>query len=362
MLETEGPGGAEVVVLHLAEELRRMGYGVCPVVLTRATSPGWLERAYEQRGFAPERVGIRGAIDWRCLRDTVRVLRRRRVTAVHSHEFGMAIYGTAASRIIRRPHVITMHGNMWMTNALRRRAALRWAFRNSAASVAVSHDTQRHLVRALGVRDSLIGTVWNGIPERVGTRAPLRDALRLGDDDVLIVATGNLIERKGHATLLRSLADIRDRHSDLEWHVAIAGEGVERPALEQLIAERGLADRAHLLGHRGDVPDVLAASDIFVMPSIWEGLPLAVLEAMFAGTVVVASDVSGIPEAIPTPEVGRLTPPGDAGALAATLLPLMRDAALRRRLGEAGRARAREHFAVNQMANAYLGLYGFSAT
>jgi len=117
MLESEGPGGAEVVVLHLAEELRRRGHTVCPVVLTRATSPGWLEQQYVARGFSPERLGIRGALDWKCLRGLIGILRQRKVTAVHSHEFGMAIYGTAAARWLRLPHVITMHGNMWMTDA-----------------------------------------------------------------------------------------------------------------------------------------------------------------------------------------------------------------------------------------------------
>lgn len=356
MLESEGPGGAEVVVLHLAEELRRRGHGVCPVVLTRAPEAGWLEQECTRRGFVPERVGIRGALDWRCLRDTVRVLRRRGVTAVHSHEFGMAIYGTAASRWMRLPHVITMHGNMWMTLARRRRIALRWAMRNSASTVAVSEDTRRHLLTALGGAPSMIGTVLNGVPDPAGKGTLLRQALGIAPAEVLIVAVGNLIERKGHAILLRSLSEVRRTDPDLAWQVAIAGEGVERPELERLAATPELRGRAHLLGHRGDVPDVLAAADVFVMPSIWEGLPLAVLEAMFAGCAVVASHVSGIPEAIPSPEVGRLVPPGDEGALALTLRSLLRDTALRESLGRAARERAVREFSVARMADDYLAL------
>jgi glycosyltransferase involved in cell wall biosynthesis len=356
MLESEGPGGAEVVVLHLAEELRRRGHGVVPVVLTRATEPGWLEQACAARGFTPERVGIRGAIDTQCLRDLLSLLRRREVTAVHSHEFGMAIYGTVACLLLRLPHVITMHGNMWMTNAFRRRAALRWAFRFSETT-AVSDDTRRHLVRALGVPDSRIRTVLNGVPELVGHRTKVRHELGLGDEVVLITAVGNLIERKGHAFLIRALALVAARVPDADWHLAIAGEGVERPQLEALARESGTSHRVHLLGHRHDIADVLAASNVFVMPSTWEGLPLAVLEAMFAGTAVIASGISGIPEAIADGVDGLLVPPGEVEPLAAALQSLITDQARREAMGQSAYARACEQFSVGTMTAQYEALY-----
>jgi glycosyltransferase involved in cell wall biosynthesis len=356
MLESEGPGGAEVVLLHLADELRRRGHGVVPVILTRATEPGWLEQACAARGFTPERVRIRGALDIQCLRAIVTVLRRRQVTAVHSHEFGMAIYGTAACRLLRLPHVISMHGNMWMTNAFRRRAALRWAFRHGAAT-AVSEDTRRHLVRALGIPDARIRTVLNGVPEMVGNRQALRHELGLDDDEVLITAVGNLIERKGHAFLIRALALVAARVPDANWRLAIAGEGVERPHLEALIRDTGVADKVHLLGHRRDIADVLAASGVFVMPSIWEGLPLAVLEAMFAGTAVIASGISGIPEAITDGVTGLLVPPGEVEPLADALQSLITDGTRRKRIGDAARTRARDQFSVGTMTAQYEALY-----
>ena len=356
MLESEGPGGAEVVVLHLAEELRRRGHGVVPVILTRAPGPGWFEQECITRGFAPERIGIRGAIDVQCLRAIVAMLHRRRATAVHSHEFGMAVYGTAACRILRLPHVITMHGNMWMTNALRRRALLRWAFRRSVTT-AVSEDTRRHLIRTLGIPDSRVRTVLNGVPEVAGDRHKLRKELGLADDVVLLTAVGNLIERKGHAFLIRALALVATRVPEADWHLAIAGEGVERPRLEALAHANGIAARVHLLGHRRDVADVLASSCVFVMPSIWEGLPLAVLEAMFAGTAVVASNISGIPEVIEDGVNGLLVAPGEVEALANALQSLISDRARRKQFGEAARATARERLSVSAMTAQYESLY-----
>jgi len=359
MLENEGGpgGGAEVVVLELAEELRHRGYGVCPIVLTHEHEAPWLERQFVERGFEPERVRIRGPIDFRCLRDLVGVLRRRRVATVHSHEFAMTVYGTAAARWLRLPHVITLHGNMWMTDAWRRRVALRWAIRHSDATVAVSHDTRRQLLADLGLPDAAIDTVWNGIPAPAGERTAVRAELGVRPEEVLILAIGTLIERKGHAVLIRSLAEVYRRAPEIGWHLAIAGDGPERDHLATLAAEAGLAGRVRLLGFRPDAAHLLAAADVFAMPSQWEGLPLALLEAMFAGNAVIASGISGIPEAIPSEEFGVLVPPGDVPALTSALHRVLGDAALRSRLGRAAQARAREFFTVGRMTEAYLRRY-----
>ena len=119
----------------------------------------------------------------------------------------------------------------------------------------------------------------------------------------------------------------------------------------------GLADRIHLLGARNDVPDLQAAADLFAMPSLYEGLPLAILEAMLAGNAIVASRTSGIPEAVEDGRTGVLTPPGDPSALAEALKRLMDDSAYREALGQAAQQRARSHFTVAAMADRYERLY-----
>jgi glycosyltransferase involved in cell wall biosynthesis len=232
--------------------------------------------------------------------------------------------------------------------------ALRWAIRRSDATIAVSQDTRRQLLRDLGLPDASIDTVWNGIPIPSGDRAAVRAELGLRPQDVLVAAIGTLIERKGHAVLIRSLAELSRRSPELPWHLAIAGRGPEHDHLQALASEAGVAARVHLLGFRRDGANLLAATDVFAMPSQWEGLPLALLEAMFAGNAIVASGISGIPEAIPTEEYGLLVPPGDVPALTAALHRLVGDPALRARLGRAAQARAREFFTVGRMAEEYL--------
>jgi glycosyltransferase involved in cell wall biosynthesis len=179
------------------------------------------------------------------------------------------------------------------------------------------------------------------------------------EGEVLILAVGNLDPRKGHIVLLRALHELAGRGRDRAWRLAIAGGrgGPEQPGLEAFAAEHGMTDRVHILKYRRDIPDLLAAADILAMPSLWEGLPLAILEAMLAGTAVVASETSGIPEAIVSGEHGLLTPPGDVLALAGALETLMSDPAYRLRLADQARDRAMAEFTIGAMTGAYEELY-----
>jgi glycosyltransferase involved in cell wall biosynthesis len=249
-----------------------------------------------------------------------------------------------------------MHGAQTVMNAWRRRAALAWAFRGSRATVGVSDDTTTYMAQRLKLRTGIVTTVRNGIPVRPGNGGSVRKALGIRPDELLFVAVGNLVPRKGHRVLIQALAPLTT--PDLPgWRLAIAGRGRQKEPLQQLASELGIADRVHLLGHRDDVPDLLAAADVFVMPSLWEGLPLAILEAMFAGKPVVASAISGIPEAITSGEQGLLVPGGDVAALSAALREMLVDPARRTAFGEAGRRRAEAEFTIAHMTDAYERLY-----
>jgi glycosyltransferase involved in cell wall biosynthesis len=357
MLESDGPGGAEYVLIQLSEELRRRGHTVIPVGPARGM--GWLDRVLRERGFATETFGLRRPIDPGCVRELVRMLRRTGAHLVHAHEFTAAVYGAAAARIAGIPYVITMHGAQTVLDSWRRRAALGWAFRGSRATVGVSDDTTTYMVRRLKLPPGVVTTVRNGIPIRVGSGDRVRQELGLGSGDLMILAVGNLVPRKGHRVLLQALAPLAGAETP-PWHVAIAGRGRQKGPLEQLAAELGIAERTHILGHRDDIPDLLAAADVFVMPSLWEGLPLAILEAMFAGKPVVASAASGIPEAIESGIQGLLVPPGDSDALSAALREVLSDPVRRAAYGGAARERAHAEFTIEHMTDAYERLYARS--
>lgn len=357
MLESDGPGGAENMLLQLAEELRRRGYDVCPVLPDKGL--GWLAAECRKRGLEPETFSLRRPLDWRCLRGLIEVLRRRQVDLVHSHEFTMAFYGAAAARWLRKPHVITMHGGQRVLSHWRRRVAFRWSMRRSRAVAAVSGATRQLFLGALHLPPDAISVVHNGIvPPPPGNPAPVRHELGLAKGEVLIVSVGNLYPVKGHAVLLEALARLAQRTDLPPWRMALAGRGRETDRLKQFAAEHGLGGRVHFLGHRADVPDILAAADAWVMPSLSEGLPLALLEAMFAGKAIVASAVGGIPEVIVSERDGLLVPPRDPAALAAALGRVIESPDLRAALGSAARERAGSGFSVAHMTDDYERLYG----
>jgi len=355
MLESGGPGGAETVLLQLSDELLSRGHRIVPIRYRDGET--WLDENLRERGLEPVYLPLRRAVDFKAPGALREILRERGVDVVHSHEFTMAVYGAAALRGTDTPHVVTMHGNQTMTEAWRRRAALRWAFRRSDGVVAVSRATRAHLEESLDLGSDRLVTIPNGIPRRPGDAAGPIAEFGITPDEVVILAVGNLVERKGHIVLLRALAQLGEEGLTVPWRVIIAGRGEERTALESFAEASGFADRVHLPGHRDDIPDLQEAAHIVCMPSLWEGLPLAVLEGMHAGNCVVASRSSGIPEAIDDGEHGLLVEPGDVGALAGALRRVLEGRALRERLGRAAEERAAADFSIAGMTDRYLELY-----
>jgi len=353
-----GIGGAEAVILQLAQELVGRGRRVV-CVLPRKDD--WLTAELQEVGIPIRRFTIRGRLDLECVQEISEALRRDGVDAVHSHEFAMAIHGTPVAHRLGCPHVITMHGNQTILDRMRQRVALRWAFRHSHAAVAVSASTRDHMAERLGLRAEAIRVVRNGVPVRVGDREATRESLGLAPGQLVIFGAGSLVERKGFHVLVDALGRLERRGGTAaDWRLLIAGEGSYRPEIEAAIAREGLEDRVRLLGYRLDISDLQAAADIFAMPSLWEGLPLAVLEGMFAGNPLVASRTSGIPEAIRDGMEGLLVTPGDAEELASALERLLADADLRARMGSEALATASAKFTIHRMADEYEGLYGWA--
>ncbi len=358
MLESDGPGGAEMMVFRLSEELRERGHTIVPV--GPANGCGWLADLFRAAGVTPEVFRMRWPIDPHCVAGLVQLFRKHRVDAVHSHEFTMAVYGAASSRLLGLPQVITMHGGFNSCKTRRRRIALRWAMRQSDHTVMVSRATQRQFAADLGLSESRITVVPNGVPVRRGNAERVRNEFGVRPGECILLAVGTLERHKGHKILLEALARLEGQRLVAPWKLIIAGGrgGDQHQALMDYVRDEGLDARVHIVTNRNDIPDLLALTDIFVMPSLFEGLPMALLEAMIAGKAIVASATSGIPEAIANPCEGLLVPPADVAALAEALRTLIADTGLRIALGDAAAKRARRDFTVQIMADRYEMLYG----
>jgi glycosyltransferase involved in cell wall biosynthesis len=287
----------------------------------------------------------------------LRLLRRERVDVIHSHKFGSNVWGVMLGRLARVPAIVA-HEHTWSYEGqpLRRNLDRRLIARLSGAFVAVSHEDRRRMIEVEKIDPEDAVFVPNGIdalPEGDGAR--VRAELGIEADAPVLGAVAVLREQKALGVLIRAAVELVPDHPRLR--VLIAGEGPEREPLEALIAELGLRDTVTLLGQRRDIPDVLAALDIGVVSSDFEGTPLAVLEYMDAAVPVVATRVGGLPDLIEHGRHGLLVEPGDPSALAEAIGTLLRNPEQARALGELGRERRRAEFSIDNTVQALERLY-----
>ena len=353
LIETDGPGGAERVLAQLAGDLALEG---CPgVAFLPKQGEGWLGRELEAAGVTVDYFQLERPVSPTCARNLAAAFRRHGVALAHSHEFTMAIYGACAAWVAGIPHVVTMHGSRYYAERWRRRLALRVSLDISAGAVAVSRPLAEHLSCDLHFRRGRVTVIPNGVCPPPRPRSTLRQELGISPEDPLLLAVGNLYKVKGHRHLVEALAVVQDRWPNA--HVAIAGRGEEETSLLALARSRGVGDRVHLLGLRSDIPNLLSAADVFVLPSLSEGLPLALLEAMFAARPIVASDVGEIGSVLDGGRAGVLVKPGDADALAGALRGLLLDRQAARALGEVAARRAASEYDFRLTVARYAGIY-----
>ncbi len=353
LIESSGPGGAERVISDLASAFQAAD--THNVVFLPRDGEDWLRRQLAGSGVAIEYFKIDRPVSPQAARALTDAFRRHRIDVAHSHEFSMAVYGGWAAWRAGIPHVITMHGGRYYASRLRRRLALRAAIAMSAATVAVSSPLAQAISDDLGVKKSRILMIPNGVRYVAPERVTLRDQLGLHSDDCLIVAVGNLYPVKGHQYLVDALALVAPKHPRL--HVAIAGRGGLEEVLRSRAADLHLTDRVHLLGLRSDISAILAAANVFALPSLSEGFPMALIEAMFAARPIIATDVGEVGAALDGGQAGVLVEPGNVHALAAAVDALLSEPARAKALGERAAGRARAHYSLSRMVARYANLY-----
>jgi glycosyltransferase involved in cell wall biosynthesis len=355
LIESDGPGGAESTVLSLVNGIAARGVEVRPAVFSGGE--GWLTARLQAAGHRVYLPTLSRPVDPVLAYRMSQWARRERLGVLHAHEFTMGFYAGMAGALSGVPHVLTMHGGTSFAIEARRRIALRLSARRAAAVVGVSDSTCEHLASSLTLPRSRVEHIPNGVIHRAGDRAATRAAMSLGESDQLLLAVGNLYSVKGHAVLVEAAASLARQVGLPPWRIAIAGRGDEERALREQIAAAGLDGRVQLLGLRNDIHDLLAAADGWVMPSLSEGLPLALLEAMLAALPVVASAVGGIPALIRADCTGALVPAGDSNALAVALDAMLRNPQQAKQMAQQGRLLVHEKYSFDAMLDRYMAIY-----
>ena len=354
LCESSETGGAESVLIRLVEGLDKNRYRSMVCLL----SDGWLKDELEKRRIETVVIPQPHSFDVRWLFRAYRLLKDHRIHVMHSHEFATNVYASFLSWITGVPVVATAHGKNYYGDRWRRRAAYRFAARHSTM-VAVSNDLKRFLTESIGIPPGDICVVHNGIDlhqySANEANSAMRAELGVGSDQRVIGTVGNLFAVKGHTYLLKACKAVASSYPNIL--VLIAGEGDQLGRLQKEAADLGIAANVRFLGFRDDVPALLHAMDIFVLPSLSEGLPLSILEALALGKPVVATNVGGIPEVVQNGLTGFLVPPRSPEALAEKILLLLRHPVTASDLGRAGRSRVEDAFSIKKMIQEYQCLY-----
>ena len=376
----ERGGGQEVVrtlVRHLPEA------GVEPIVVTLRDGP--LRPEIERLGVPVEVVPGRrhglaaGPAALRELRriraDLVDAVRRHRASVIQTHllrslDFlALTLRGRSGAEVV----LWTVHNALLDLRAdqlpgsrlmLRpKRAAHRGLYRLGArtvdAFIAVSADVGEAVREAYRPPARRLAVIPNGVDvDRYGgevDRSAVRAELGIADDAPVAIVVAKLMQQKGHSVLLDALPAVLARVPRLQ--VVLVGDGELRPELEAQANRMGLGSAVHFIGNRSDIPVLLGASDLFVLPSRWEGLPMALLEAMAAGLPLVASSVSGTREVVEHGTSGLLVPPEDGAALADAMLAVLSDPRATATMGRAARARVEACYSARAQALQHAALY-----
>ena len=297
-------------------------------------------------------------------------LKKERIQILHTHTSKAGLLGAAAARLARTPIVVyTPHGHIFgkgaripgVTGAFRKRCLLvlrRLAERWSDRVVALNRaDLEEQVALGLGPREKYV-VIPNGID--LGAygdsrdRAPLRKALGIGSGTQAVAVVGRLTREKGHEILIQAFSMISP---DLRPVLLIVGGGPLEHRLRVETRRLGLASRVRFLGPRRDVPRLLAASDLLVLPSFYESGGLVLMEAMASGRPVIASRTGGVPDLVNDGESGLLVAPGEPGPLARAMERVLRDQGLAGRLAEGGRRKVIRDHDIEGSAAILEGLY-----
>lgn len=344
LLPTLGIGGAERLVYELTARLPARGYQAKAVAIIDG---GAMEKNFREQGIPLEIFVRRDPFGFSTFRDLSRLFFLQRPDIVHTHLFGADAWGRLAAFWQRVPVVVSTEHNINPSYGRIKRFVNRLFAMKTSGLIAVSDTVKKVMIEQDGVPEKKIRTIVNGI----NLDAVIARGARPFHDLPRLISVGRLYAQKDHATILKALALVKR-----PWRLRIVGAGPLEHQLRALAERLGIASRVEWLGARDDVPQLLAASDIFLFPSRWEGLGLAALEAAAAGVPIIASDLPPLREVLSANDISYVTA-GDVPAWSHAIQAFLDDPVAA--VANAARAvpRVRAKASIDAMVAAYADLY-----
>lgn len=351
--------GAEEVTLHLLRGLNRKLFRLhlaCTPELARsfhADLPDDVAVSLLSLDFLSD---LRGAYQ------LGRALRHYHIQILHSHMFRASLFASPLARLLRVPIIVdTSHGREFWRRGWKRSFLIdRFVGRQVNYTIAVSGSTARYLIDQKRLNPEKVKVICNGVNlerhnRNAATKAEIRQLLKLDEKAPLLIVVGRLEPQKGHQILFEAMPAIRKEFPAVQ--LVCLGEGSLRPVLEQMVRSKELERTVRFAGYQDDVSRWLQCADLSILPSLYEGLPMAALESLAAECPIVATAVDGTPEVVVAGETGLLVPPGDPERLAGAIRQMLRQPELAREMGKRGRQLILDQFSVEQMVRRTETLY-----
>jgi glycosyltransferase involved in cell wall biosynthesis len=355
-------GGAEKTLL---EVLPRLDQSRFRSSVWSVTSVGPVGESLRQQGFPVEALGFRLSRAPIAAARLIRALRRERPVILHAHMTHANIAARLVSRVVRPPVVICAERNSGVWKSSRLVHFERWIAGWADWYTAVSASVADFLVEQQGVPPGRVSVIRNGVAMRrplpAERRTAVRNGLGLGEGQKLVLSVGRVVPQKGYEHLIRAAPAVLDRVPEARFFVAgdtsRAKYADYRAGLAETAADLGVSEAVRFLGVRDDVPELLGSADLFVMPSLWEGLPNALLEAMASGLPAVTTAVNGAGEVASMARTAVPVPPGDPEALASAVIQLLEDSVDAQERAAAGLELVKREFTWARTASSLASLY-----
>ena len=361
IITSSGIGGAEKILYYTATGL---DYNKYDISVCSLKNKGEIARALEKQGIEVCCLHMGGRerfLGW--LSSIITLIRlfpyliRIRPTIVHSFLFRANILARIAGYLTGVPIVISSVRVMGGEKKYFHYVEMITSFMVDHY-VTVSESVKRYIIDKSKISAEKISVVYNGVNIESQDNSYEQNPkmpFRIGDKDRILMTVGRLHKQKGHCYLIQAVSKVRKEFPKVK--LLVTGEGEEENNLKKLVKSLDLMNEVIFAGLSSAIERILPMAELFILPSLWEGLPNALLEAMAAGKPVVATKVGGIPEIVVHGETGMLIPPRDTDALAAAIIDLLQNRLKAKDMGEAGRIRAGKRFSIYKMIEKTENLY-----
>lgn len=353
LMQSLRTGGLEALVVRLAQAYQTQGYSA----EVFAYEEGELREPLEMSGIPvhciPKPPGYKPSFSWKL----AQLFHKRRLDLVHTHHFGPLLYAAPATLFHSIPLIHTVHSNEHLGQNAHRAKLLFGTFSRFCDRITtVNEELTDFLKNTCEIQPDKVLSIRNGVDAdcfhgRYSMNS-LREELALPQQAWIVGSVARLEQEKGHIHLINAIPQC-----DPSMHFVLVGQGRELSGLKERVRELGLEQRVHFLGNRSDIPEILSLFDVFTLPSLREGLPLAMLEAMSSHLPVVGTHVGGVPSLLHQSQGGLCVEPASPTALARALSELHSHPEQCRQMADSGQRWIQKHYSQRAMVERYLCVY-----